>query len=49
MCRRHQLMGCTLLTFGLGLLIGIWVEGGFWAHCLGFAFIIFGFSMARKK
>jgi hypothetical protein len=28
MCRRNQLIGLALLSFGLGLLIGCWLETG---------------------
>lgn len=49
MCRRNQLLGCILLALGLGLLIGLWIDGGFLAHCCGFGFIIFGCSLAGKR
>ncbi len=49
MCRQHKLWGCSVMTFGLGLLIGIWLEGGFWCHCLGIALVICGFMSLRKK
>ncbi len=49
MCRYNQLWGIILLTFGLGLLIGLWIEGGFFAHCFGFGFLIVGCGMARRK
>lgn len=49
MCRQNQLWGCMLLAFGLGMLVGLWIEGGFIAHCFGFGFIILGCSVGRKK
>ena len=49
MYRRNQLWGCTAFAFGLGLLIGIWIEGGFWAHCFGFALLGVGCSFFRRK
>jgi len=49
MCRHNQLWGCTLLAFGLGVLVGLWIESGFLAHCFGFAMIILGWCIARKK
>ena len=49
MCRRNQLLGCAAFAFGLGLLIGIWIEGGFWAHCFGFILVVVGFSFFKKK
>jgi len=42
-------LGYAALAFGLGLLIGIWIEGGFWAHCFGFALVGGGCSFLRKK
>ena len=49
MCRQNQLLGCMLLAFGVGLLIGLWIECGFWAHCFGFGLIFIGFTFCRKK
>ena len=49
MCRRNQFIGCAAFAFGLGLLIGIWVDGGFWAHCFGFALLCAGWGFFRKK
>lgn len=49
MCRRNQLLGCAAFAFGLGLLIGIWIEGGFWAHCFGFVLVGVGCSFFKKK
>lgn len=49
MCRQNQLWGCVLLAFGLGVLIGVWIEGGFFAHCFGFALILLGCGILRKK
>jgi hypothetical protein len=37
------------LAFGLGILVGLWLEGGFIAHCLGFGLIILGCSVATKN
>lgn len=48
MCRHNQLWGCVLMAFGLGVLIGVWLEGGFLCHCLGFGLIVIGFGMARR-
>jgi len=48
MCRRNQMWGCALVAFGLGLLVGMWIEGGFLAHCLGFGIIFFGIAFWGK-
>ena len=49
MCRKNQLWGCMLMAFGLGVLVGLWLEGGFFCHCFGFAGIIAGACMCRKR
>lgn len=49
MCRQNQLWGCMLLSFGLGVLIGLWIESGFFAHCFGFALVLVGICVTRKK
>ena len=49
MCRRNQLWGCMLLSLGLGVLIGLWIDGGFFAHCCGFGCIVLGCLMAGKR
>lgn len=49
MCRQNQLFGCVLLAFGIGLLIGLWIEGGFLAHCFGFGLIVLGCGVGKKK
>ena len=33
-----------MASFGLGLLIGIWLEGGFLHSCLGLGLLLFGAS-----
>ncbi len=49
MCRQNQLIGCALLTFGLGVLIGTWLESGFICHVLGFGLLLAGACIAGKK
>ena len=49
MCRRNHLIGIASFAFGVGLLIGIWIEGGFLAHCFGFICIFVGCGCLRKK
>ena len=44
MCRRQWIWGYALIAFGIGVLVGTWMNGGFWPHCLGFALVIFGLS-----
>ena len=49
MCRRNQLCGLGMLCFGIGLLIGLWVNCGFLAHCIGFGCVICGCCLLKKK
>ena len=48
MCRYNQLWGYLQIAFGLGLLIGLWIEGGFLSHCFGFGMILLGCVFLRK-
>ena len=49
MCRQNQLFGCAMIAFGLGVLIGTWLESGFLCHCMGLATLVFGVCVLRKK
>lgn len=49
MCRQNQLWGFIMMAFGLGLLIGLWLEGGFFCGCIGFGLMILGACVLRKK
>ena len=49
MCRQNQLWGCCLMAFGFGILIGLWLESGFLCVCLGFALMICGVCITRRK
>lgn len=49
MHHRRYIWACLLAAFGLGLLIGMWVEGGFMTHCIAFGLLVFGISQMCKK
>lgn len=49
MCRRYQFFGSIAFSFGLGFLIGMWVNGGFLAHCFGITMILIGLYLWQKK
>lgn len=49
MLRRNILLGWILAAFGIGLLFGMWIEGNFLAHCIGFGLIIFGTCSIMKR
>ncbi len=48
MCRRNQLIGFALLGFGLGLLIGCWLETGLSRICLAAIGIGGGILLLKK-
>ncbi len=49
MCRRNQLCGSVLVAFGLGLLVGCWLESGFFCFMVGFGIICLGIWCGTKK
>ena len=49
MCRQYLVLGWALVALGAGLLIGNWTEGGFLFHCFGFALVIGGILLLRKR
>ncbi len=49
MCRRNQLYAWILLSFGAGVLLGLWLECNFLAHCFGIGVICAGSCLLRKK
>lgn len=49
MYRHNQILGCGLTAFGAGLLIGLWIGNGFWAHCFGFGIVIIGGNILCKR
>lgn len=49
MCRRNQLLGCSIAALGVGVLIGTWIESGFFGHLLGLFAICIGLTVCRKK
>ena len=49
MLRRNILLGWMLSAFGAGFLFGMWIEGNFLTHCIGFGLVIAGVSGMCKK
>jgi len=49
MLRRSCVWGYLFAAFGFGLLIGMWIEGGFLAHCFGFGMLFYGVSHLCRK
>lgn len=48
MCRYKQLWGFACAAFGLGLLTGVWLEGGFLCCCFGIGLIVAGVALVKK-
>lgn len=49
MCRKNQLYGFTLIAFGVGLMIGNWLESGIFCFLLGLGGVFLGLWMLGKK
>lgn len=49
MCRKNQLCGCALTAFGLGLLVGMCLESGFFCGCVGIGIIGLGIWCAKRR
>ena len=49
MCRQNQLWGCALMAFGVGIFVGMLLEGGFLCGCFGFGMLILGFCVMHRK
>ena len=49
MCSQTHLLGIVLMSFGLGLLFGLWIEAGFVAYCVGGGLIVLGFCTNKRK
>ena len=49
MCRRNQLWGLAVLAFGLGLVVGSWLEPVFIRKCCGIGLMAVGVLIVQKK
>ena len=49
MCRKNQLWGMAVLAFGLGLVVGCWLESELARICCGFGLLVAGFLILQKK
>ena len=49
MCRTNLIVGFSLIAFGIGVLIGIWVKGGLLSYCFGLGLVGVGYCFLRKK
>ena len=48
MCRQNLLWCAALVAFGGGILVGLWLDSGFWGCCLGIAAIVGGLTFIRR-
>lgn len=49
MCRKNQLCGSALVAFGVGLLVGIFLESGFFCFAIGIAIIAMGCWCMKRR
>ena len=49
MCRKNQLCGCALITFGLGLLVGMCLKSGFFCVLVSIMIICLCCWCAKKR
>lgn len=49
MCRKNQLCGSALITFGLGLLVGLCLESGFFCVLVGFLIMGLGCWCCKRR
>ena len=48
MCRKKQMHGFCCLCFGLGLMVGCWLESWFLCSVGGLALILLGMTLAKR-
>ena len=48
MCRKNQILGIALASFGVGLVVSGLFESFFWCCCVGMVTVVVGFSFGRK-
>ena len=48
MCRQNQLWGLALIAFGVGILLGAWLERCFFTTCFAVGVGVVGFGFLRK-
>lgn len=49
MCRRNQLLAVGLLSFGLGLLVVVWIEAELLRWLLGIGLVTAGLALLKQK
>ena len=49
MCRQNQLLGCALMAFGVGVLVGSCITKGFFSFCFGFGLVVVGLCVLRRR
>lgn len=49
MCRRRVRDGACCISFGIGLMLGVWIGSWFWCGLGGAALILFGISVLQGR
>ena len=49
MLRQNQLLGCTCMAFGVGVLIGMFLESGFLCGLIGLGLVTLGMCILKRK
>ena len=49
MCRFNQLLGFSMIAFGLGIWVGLWLESGILSVGFGLLMLGLGFAMCRCR
>lgn len=47
MCRKNKLLGCVLISFGVGLFLGSVIGSGFWCSCLALGAGVLGIAVIK--
>ena len=49
MCRQNELWAWAAIAFGMGVLLGVWIESGFVRCCIGCVAVALGIMVMQKK
>ncbi|MBR4109226.1 MAG: hypothetical protein IKK41_02775 [Oscillospiraceae bacterium] len=49
MCHKNVLWGCLFVAFGLGMLVGLCLEGGFFCHVFSLILIAAGGCICKRR
>ena len=49
MCHRNQLLGCALMSLGVGIFVGTLLSSGFLCCLIGLAALLSGLWLCQKR